>query len=63
MSENNATCIVCETDSQNIPLVKFEFKGEDYHICSQHLPVMIHKPDQLADKLAGINPAGTDFAH
>lgn len=63
MSENTAKCIMCEVDSQNIPLLRFEFKGEEYNICSQHIPVLIHKPAQLADKLSGIDPTGSDHAH
>ena len=63
MSENNAKCIVCETDSQNIPLVKFEYQSKDYHICSQHLPVLIHKPGELANVLSGIDPTGAEHAH
>ena len=59
MSENTAKCIVCEIDSKNIPLVKFEYQGEEgYHICSNHLPILIHKPAELSKKLSGINLTG-----
>lgn len=44
-------CLVCEKDSDFVPLVKFVFKGEDYAICSEHLPILIHKPHELAEKL------------
>jgi hypothetical protein len=44
-------CIVCEKDSDMIPLIKFKFKGEKYSICSEHLPILIHKPQELAEKL------------
>jgi hypothetical protein len=30
-----------------------EYQGSTYWICPQHLPILIHKPAQLADKLPG----------
>lgn len=44
-------CLVCEKDSDLVPLIKFAFKGEKYAICSEHLPILIHKPHELADIL------------
>ena len=44
MPTETAHCIVCEQDSQNVPLMPFEFKGKSYWICPQHLPILIHKP-------------------
>ena len=63
MSENTVKCIVCDATNQNLPLIKFEFQDKGYHICSQHLPILIHKPAQLADKLVGIDPSGAEHAH
>lgn len=50
---NNAKCLVCEQDSNAIPLLTFEYQGKQLQICSQHLPVLIHDPTQLAGKLSG----------
>ena len=46
-------CIACDRTESATPLIVFEFKGGRYWICPQHLPILIHKPDQLAGKLPG----------
>ena len=35
-------CIICNVTSQEMPLIQFIFKDTAYHICSQHVPVLIH---------------------
>ena len=50
---NNNTCIVCGRNNDIVPLIRFQFKGNDLMICTQHLPVLIHDPSQLIDKLPG----------
>jgi hypothetical protein len=49
-------CLNCEKTEQEIPLLHLTFKGETKHICPQCLPVLIHKPQVLADKLPGFTP-------
>ncbi len=51
---SEAKCIVCERDAQQVPLLAIQYQQETYWICPQHLPVLIHKPEQLADKLPGL---------
>jgi hypothetical protein len=34
-------------------LIPLEYRGAQTWICPQHLPVLIHHPDQLVGKLAG----------
>jgi hypothetical protein len=46
-------CIVCEISNQKVPLVKIDYRDQEIYICSQHLPVLIHHPEQLAGKLPG----------
>ncbi len=53
MNDNQAKCIQCERGSQEVPLIQMEFGGQTLWICPQHLPILIHKPTQLADKLPG----------
>ncbi len=53
MNDKIKTCIVCEKSSDQVPLIKFKFKGEKYYICSIDFPVMIHKQHQLVGKLPG----------
>jgi hypothetical protein len=51
MSEK--TCLICGRNSDEIPLLTFEYRAEIYHLCPQCLPVMIHKPQNLVGKLPG----------
>lgn len=49
-------CLNCGNSEQQVPLVSMRFNGESNWICSQCLPTLIHKPQQLVEKLPGINP-------
>lgn len=46
-------CIVCEITSQDVPLVKLDYRDHELWICPQHIPVLIHHPDQLIGKVPG----------
>jgi len=52
-------CIVCKQTDQEVPILKFKFKGKKYNICSQHVPVLIHKAQSLESLLPGI-PSSED---
>ena len=45
MSADNAACLVCKKDSDEIPLISFQYKGSGLFICPQHLPI----PELLED--------------
>ncbi len=47
------TCLNCERTEAQMPLVALRYAGQEAWICSQCLPILIHKPQQLAGKLAG----------
>ena len=51
---NEAKCIVCERTNQQAPLLAIQYQEQSYWICPQHLPILIHKPEQLAGKLPGV---------
>lgn len=51
---NPSTCIYCGQSEQSVPLLSMQFRGQQFSICPQHLPVLIHQPARLADKLPGI---------
>lgn len=51
-------CIACEQNSDQTPLILFHFRGQDYYICPQHLPLLIHKPEELAGRLPGLAEPG-----
>ena len=54
MKEIKKTCIVCNASSDEMPILTFEFKGKEHYICSQHIPILIHKAGQLQEILPGI---------
>ena len=47
-------CIVCDRSAQQAPLLAVQYRDETYWICPQHLPILIHNPEQLAEKLPGL---------
>lgn len=47
-------CVNCEMTEEQIPLLQMLYKGEQFHLCPQCLPVLIHKPQKLAGKLPGL---------
>lgn len=47
------TCIVCKKSSTEIPVTKFYHKDSEFYICPQHLPVLIHNPQELIGLLEG----------
>lgn len=57
------TCIHCERDDKQVPLVVFFYHGQEHQICTEHLPVLIHSPGKLTGKLPDIdkiNPVEID---
>jgi len=56
MSETTK-CIVCNKTENDVPIIEFKFKGLKYHICSQHIPVLIHKAQALETIIPGIKPS------
>jgi hypothetical protein len=49
--QNEPKCLLCGQTSQDVPLVNVTYKGKLIYICSEHLPVLIHEPQKLAEKL------------
>ena len=47
------TCMNCGRGQMEAPLLEVSFKNQDHWICSSCFPILIHKPAQLAGKLAG----------
>lgn len=48
---SNSACLNCDSSEMDRPLITLKFQEQELHICPQCLPVLIHKPYQLADKL------------
>ncbi|MFA6469564.1 MAG: hypothetical protein WCW35_11755 [Bacteroidota bacterium] len=53
MTQSQKTCLVCNQSQEQIPLIALAYQNKELWICPQHLPVLIHNPRQLADKLPG----------
>jgi len=52
-----STCLICGSSEHERPLITIKFRSQEYYVCPQCLPILIHKPDQLADKIPGFQPA------
>jgi len=63
MDTNLAACIHCGQNSDQVPLIQIKYKQGDFWICPQHLPILIHKPAQLAGKLPGAEDLGVPEEH
>lgn len=59
-NNNEKVCLFCKKDENTVPLVQVDYKGNNYFICPQHIPVLIHDPGQLEGMLpdAGNMQAG-----
>ncbi|HWS23882.1 MAG TPA: hypothetical protein VN226_05565 [Anaerolineales bacterium] len=56
-------CLNCGRDSQQVPLIRLEYKEGEYLICPTCLPTLIHKPQNLEGKLPqadSMEPGPTD---
>ncbi len=63
MPDKIPACIACDRTSDEIPLIHLFYRDQEYWICPQHLPVLIHKPAQLAGKLPGLGVWGDPEEH
>lgn len=52
-NHNDKVCLFCKQDENAVPLVQVDYKGHNYFICPQHIPVLIHDPGQLEGMLPG----------
>ncbi len=46
-------CLVCGRSHEEVPLIALHHRSSDVWICPQHLPILIHHPEQLVGKLPG----------
>lgn len=57
---SDSACLNCGASEMDRPLITIKFQGKEFYICPQCLPILIHKPGELADKLPGFQP--TDYS-
>jgi len=60
MSQPPANCVYCRRSAEEVPLVALQHRGEQLWICPAHLPLLIHHPEKLADRLPGARNLTTD---
>lgn len=53
MDGERITCIACDRDDSQVPLVRLSYQGGEFRICPQHLPILIHDPARLVGLLPG----------
>jgi len=63
MESSLPKCLVCERTSDQTPLLILRYQDSDFWICAQHLPILIHKPHELADRLPNLDLAEPPDAH
>jgi len=63
MESSPPKCLVCERTADQTPLLILRYRDSDLWICAQDLPILIHKPHELAGKLPNLDPAGAPDAH
>ncbi|MBP7355418.1 MAG: hypothetical protein KA928_04615 [Longilinea sp.] len=47
-------CVACQRTSTEIPLLTLTYQGTEFYICPEHLPILIHHPQQLTGRLPGV---------
>ena len=53
MSPDKPTCVACGRDDTQVPLLRLSYRGGEFRICPQHLPILIHDPARLVGLLPG----------
>jgi len=56
-------CLNCGLSEQEKPLLTIKYQSSEIYICPQCLPVLIHKPAHLAQKLPGAENFGGPAEH
>ena len=56
-------CLNCNVSENEKPLLEMKFQGNEICICPQCLPILIHKPANLAGKLPGAENFGNAAHH
>jgi len=53
MNNPQQVCLYCARSVAEIPLLALRFQDQDYWICPQHFPILIHQPQHLVGRLPG----------
>ncbi len=47
-------CLSCGRNDREVPLLTLSYSGSSSWICPQCLPVLIHHPEKLGDRIPGL---------
>ncbi len=47
-------CIYCRRTESQVPLVTWRYRGQEFFLCPEHLPFLIHAPEELAELLPSL---------
>ena len=53
MPTSRDNCLSCGRSSDEVALLPLEYKSQQLKVCPQCLPVLIHQPARLEEKLPG----------
>ena len=59
----NATCLNCGASEMDRPLLSLRYQGKEVNICPQCMPILIHEPQKLEEKLPDMKPWGGPADH
>ncbi len=48
LNQTDERCLSCERTSEQIPLLALRYQGNEFWVCPQCLPILIHKPGRLS---------------
>ena len=51
--DQTATCVNCSRTVEEVPLLMLMHRTGNAYICPQCLPILIHQPQELVNKLPG----------
>ena len=53
-TDHSLQCVNCGRTEAEIPVLHFQFKGQAHDICTNCLPILLHKPERLVGRLPGL---------
>lgn len=52
-NNDNPTCVLCGKKDSDLPLIKLSYNKNDYYVCPEHMPMLIHNPEALVGQMPG----------
>lgn len=63
MTEITPKCAQCGRTNNEVPLLVLNYQEDVSWICPQHLPILIHKPQNLVGKIPGVENLSSEGHH